>query len=339
MAGLWDQMNTQAARQYGSGATAGAYNAGRYYDIKTEDLAGRMSALVGAALRPISNLPGQTTTSTMNQTGLTSGTSAQSQAGTSTDSNLATTINNLMSQMTGQQAGAEQKGTQQQQIVDMVNRVLGDKSDERYGSALERIAAQRQGLLSQFQGAEAPIADKMAQYGEGGAYGKGEAAKIRELVQQAMAAGRTDLTRSGMASGSTMQGLKARLASDEMNALRGVEDKRLEMLGGAQSEMSGLRAMSANMQAQMRDPSFAGFVGPTGTATTGTTSATGASTAQTQQAQQQTQQQSSEQLMSSLLTRLFGTSQAGATTGATSGSTSQQVQQPMDIGQILGALM
>lgn len=341
MAGLWDQMNTQIAVPYGSGIMTGnAYMAGTYYKDKTQQLSSRMGSMLDTILGRLNDYGTGTTQTNVNTTGATTGQSLQKTEQSTGETNLQQTISNLMSQMSGQQAGAETGASQQQQIVDMVNQVIGDKSGERYGSALERIAQSRKDVMAQFQGAEAPISKKLDLYGEGGAYGKGAAADIRQAVEQAMAQGRTDLTRSGMSSGSTMQGLKARLASDEMRSLQGVEDVRLERYGGAQSELSNLRAGGASVLSQMQDPAYSGFVGPTGSKTTGTTTATGATQAQQNAVSSQQQTQSSEQMISSILSRLFSGTTAGATKGTTSGSTSQTTTAPNNnLAQILSAVM
>ena len=345
MAGIWDQMNTQRASPYAGemsgGATIGSYFAGKPYDKKTTQLTSRMGDFLDTILGRLQDFGGnQTTTSNLSQSGATTQQQASKQTGAETASNLSNTINELMSSMSGFESGAQAGGSQQQQITDLINRVIGDKSDPRFASALARMAEQRKNVMGQFQQAEQPIAAKLDLYGEGGAYGQGAADQVRDATRQAMASGRTDLTRSGMASGSTMQGMKARFAGDEMTALRQIEDQRLGMLGGAQSELAGLRAGGAQTLAQMRDPAYSGFVGPTGTATTGTQSVTGATQGTSQTATGQQTAQTSEQMITSLLSKLMSGSQAGASSGTTSGSTSQQVTAPMqNVGQLLAAIM
>jgi hypothetical protein len=346
MAGIWDKMGVTTGGSYGgiSGwdQTTSSQPPDQFYEKQTDKMSVRTSQLISSALRPIMEMMasgGNVTKSNLTQSGTTTQQQAGQQTGQETASSLQNTLSQLMSTMQGYEQGAQTGGSQQQQITDMINRVIGDKSDPRFASALERMAEARKNVMQQFQGAETPIAAKLDLYGEGGAYGKGAASRVRQATREAMASGRTDLTRSGMHSGSTMQGMKSRFASEEMMALQAIEDQRLQMLGGAQSELAGLRAGGAQTLAQMRDPAYSGFVGPTGTQTIGTQAATGATQAQQQAISGQQTAQTSEQMVNELLTKLMSGAQASASSGTTSGSTQQTVSAPVNVAQLLAAVM
>ena len=138
MAGLWDSMNTFQAGLQDINRYMGKSVPAAYQD-KTQQYQSRLGGLLDTVLSRIGDA-GNTTTTNTAQTGSQATTSAQQQQQTIGETNLQETLSNLMSQMSGAQPGQQAGQSQQQQIIDMVSSVTGDKSDERYAGGLERMA-------------------------------------------------------------------------------------------------------------------------------------------------------------------------------------------------------
>lgn len=87
-------------------------------------------------------------------------------------------------------------------------------------------------------------------YQPGGQYGEGGRAEIQRGANQAIAAGQIGLTQTGMSSGSTVAGLRARVASDAALARQKVEDQRIQLLSQSLGQFGQAGLTTQQIQAQ-----------------------------------------------------------------------------------------
>ena len=327
---------------------AGSYNWQPGADRTTQSMSERLQALVGALMKSLGragqqypSLFGDDTTTVK---GSTTGEQATKSVQSLSQSQMESIVNNMMSTMsgvtTGVTTGVTDRFGRSTTTGETVSEVIGDKSDVRFGEALDRIAAQRAGVLERFAGAEKPLQEVAGLYAPGGQYGEGARASIEAQFKQALAASQTSLAQSGMHSGSMMEGIRTGMTGEKTRLLQGVEDTRQDRLGGILQQISGLRAAGGATVGAMQDPSFGGFIGPTGTRTVSTggmtTREAGTSRSVTDSMTQQVGQQVSTQDIQKLLTSLG--QQAGSASQA--GTMQQTTTQPnQSLQQILGMLM
>jgi hypothetical protein len=336
------------------GQLTGPGSAQPYSEMKEEAdqiAASRIGTLMDAYLYSLQKygLLGGDATQTTRQTTAQDASQTQSAAYESAtqQENIQNAINRMISEMTGYTSGVttgtartvglgEQAGWSETEI-------MGDESERRYGEALDRLASERAGVLERFSAAERPLDEAAELYRPGGEYGEGARMRVEEAFRKALAGAQTGLSMTGMHSGSLMEGLRARYESEKAMQMQGIEDVRADRLGQILSTISGIRTASGGALAAMREPSYAGFIGPYGTRTvSGGTQMTSQDTL-SQQLTDQISQQYGTQTATADITSRGTTATAGTQTGTQTGSqtgtaTTQQTGLNPFLGQILGAL-
>jgi hypothetical protein len=103
--------------------------------------------------------------------------------------------------------------------------------------------------LEEYQTAISHLNKLVKMYAPGGTYGAGQYATIESEAKKAKAESLAGLVASGMSSGTTAAGLRARLGKDISTAKLGVEDVRTGKYGEALTGLAGLRAALAERKA------------------------------------------------------------------------------------------
>lgn len=132
---------------------------------------------------------------------------------------------------------------------------------QRYENALQRYLQRYQDMVSGLARAEEPLAEAKGIYAPGGEFATGALSALQEEAKKARAGGYSQLVASGMASGTTLGGLQARVAKDVAQGRREIEDVRTQNLTGVLSNLANLRLASAQAVGQPggAEPGYQGF--------------------------------------------------------------------------------
>lgn len=131
----------------------------------------------------------------------------------------------------------------------------------RYESALQRYLQRYQDMVTTLAKAEEPLAEAKGLYAPEGQFAKGALGALQEEANRARAGGYSQLVASGMASGTTLGGLQARVGRDVAQGRREIEDIRTDRLSGVLGNLANLRASSAQAIGQPAgsEPGFQEF--------------------------------------------------------------------------------
>lgn len=129
-----------------------------------------------------------------------------------------------------------------------------------YPAIMQRWLDRQKEAKGEFGRAEAPLTETAAMFRPGGTYGAGQKALIEGQARKTKAEALSGFVSSGMASGTNVAGMQARVGKDVTTAKLGVEDVRTEKLATSLSQLSGLRGAAAQQYGTVQEPSVSPFL-------------------------------------------------------------------------------